>query len=215
MVANKRPYVTINCAISIDGKLGYREERLQISSDQDLRRVHKLRAECDAIVVGVNTIITDNPSLKIKREYYKSNKKPTRIVLDSMLRIPRNAKVLDGTAPTIIAVSERCSNEKINEIRNATIIKCGTSSRVDILELLKRLHEMNIRKILVEGGGTVIGSFLNANVVDELKIYIGNVLIGCTAPMIMSSVRLGHINLELGKVTRIDKNSVLLEYKVT
>ncbi|MGB9884681.1 MAG: RibD family protein, partial [Methanomassiliicoccales archaeon] len=102
-----RPFVIVNCAMTPDGKIAGKERRqVRISSQEDLERVKKLRASCDAILVGIGTVLADDPHLTVKDPQLE--KKPLRVVLDSHGRTPDNAKVLDRNAPTLIATAEEC-----------------------------------------------------------------------------------------------------------
>jgi 2,5-diamino-6-(ribosylamino)-4(3H)-pyrimidinone 5'-phosphate reductase len=179
----QKPYVIINCAMTIDGKLALpSKKQTRISSEEDIARVYRLRNNCDAVVVGIGTILNDNPKLTVKEKYVKHPKQPTRVVLDSTFRTPLNAKVLDGTAPSIIAVSEKAKkkSKKIARFSDNTkieIIQCG-KEKIELKKLLKKLGERKIKKIMVEGGSTVIWSFLHEGLIDELKIYVGPMIIG-------------------------------------
>ena len=168
-----RPKIIVNVAMSIDGKIALKGgKRIKISNEEDFRRVHQLRNSVDAILVGINTIINDDPKLTVKKKFVEEIKNPVRIVLDSKLRIPENARVLDNKAKTIIATTKRA-------IRNldAEIIRCGDED-VDLKCLMEKLYEMGIRSVLVEGGRKVITSFLRENLVDEFYIFIGSIMIG-------------------------------------
>ena len=99
-----RPKVTLNCAASADGKIALpNRQRLNLSNSEDFERVHLLRCEYDAILVGIGTIIEDNPSLTVDPKY-NSTKNPIRIVLDTKCRTPRNAKILDGKSLSLIHI---------------------------------------------------------------------------------------------------------------
>lgn len=173
-----RPYIIINAAMSIDGKIALTtRKQTKLSSDEDFKRVHKIRAEVDGILVGIGTILSDNPKLTVK--YYKVNKQPTRIVLDSKLRIPDDAEVLKPYAPTIIVTTEPAPQRKFPH--NVEVFRCG-KDRVNLKKLMEILYERGFRKILVEGGGRVINSFIRNGLVDELSIYISPVIIGGNAP---------------------------------
>ncbi len=174
MERSVRPRVVVNCAMSADGKLAL-PARVQtpISNELDLRRVHRLRAEADAILVGVETVLSDDPHLTVKYTEKDLGKMPLRVVLDSEGRTPPGARVLDGKAPTLIATNEACTAE----FENAEVVRRG-QDRVDLEVLLKDLHERGVRLLLVEGGGEVIWSFLEARLVDELKVFVGSVVIG-------------------------------------
>lgn len=166
--------VIINCAMSADGKIALRSRRqTAISGDEDLRRVHKLRNSCDAILVGVETVLSDDPKLTVKEKYVKKPRNPVRIVLDSRGRTPSEAQVLNGAARTIIVTNERSKKT----FRNAEALRCG-KKEIDLLRLLDALEKMGIGCLLVEGGSRVIWSFLEHRLADEVNIFIGSMVIG-------------------------------------
>jgi len=171
----KRPRVTINCAMSLDGKIALPSRRqTRLSCDEDLKRVHTLRNDSDAIVVGIGTVLMDDPKLLVKKKYVASPSQPLRIVLDSNFRTPRNAQVLKPGSPTLIVTT--CKEERHNDIR---IIQCGVrNERVNLQQLLEYLDEKGIKKIMVEGGETVMWEFLKNNLVDELFVFIAPMIIG-------------------------------------
>lgn len=211
----KKPYVIINCAMSADGKIALPTRvQTRISNEEDMRRVHNLRNQCDAVLVGINTILADNPKLIVKKEYVKKPVKlPIRIVVDSKCKIPADANVLDGSAKTIIA----CAKGFSRKINNAEVIECG-EGKVDLKQLLDMLAERNIQRILVEGGGTVIWSFLKERLADELNIFIGSVVIGGkTSPTPADGTGVKRIEdavkLKLKKIKTLG-NGILLQYKV-
>jgi 2,5-diamino-6-(ribosylamino)-4(3H)-pyrimidinone 5'-phosphate reductase len=173
-----RPYVIINAAVSLDGKLALGTYRQTELSDQaDFERVHKLRNSVDAILVGINTILTDDPRLTVKSQYVSSPRNPVRIVLDSTLKIPDHAKVLDSSARTIIVTTENSSRDPLN----FEILRCG-KGHVDLTIMLEKLYGLGIRSIMVEGGGKVIYSFLKSGLFDELSLFIAPLIIGANAP---------------------------------
>ncbi len=175
-----RPYIIINAAMSIDGKLALgTRKQTELSDALDFERVHKLRNSVDAILVGINTVLSDDPRLTVKAQYVSNPKNPIRIVLDSSLRIPANAKVLDQSARTIIVTTESAMRESMN----FEVLRCGRQ-HIDLKIMLEKLYEMNIKKLMVEGGGTVIYSFLKAGLYDELSLFIAPVIIGANAPML-------------------------------
>lgn len=166
--------VIINCAMSADGKIATKNRRqTAISNDTDKKRVHVLRNSVDAVLVGIGTVLADDPKLTVKAEYVQSPKNPIRIVLDSKGRTPPEAMVLNGDAKTLIVTA----TESVTEFSNAEMIRCG-SGRVDIEELLPMLEERGIRTLLVEGGSEIIWSFLRHRLADEIYIFIGSVIIG-------------------------------------
>ncbi len=176
-----RPKIIINAAMSVDGKIALvGGKRIKISDEMDFKRVHELRARVDAILVGINTVINDKPKLTVKERYVPNAKNPVRIVLDSKLRIPENVRILNNAAKTIIATTKTAGHRELN----AEIIRCG-EKRVDLKCLMEELFKRGIRSLMVEGGSTVISSFLRERLVDELYVFIGPVIIGGTAPSLV------------------------------
>ncbi|UCG70427.1 MAG: 2,5-diamino-6-(ribosylamino)-4(3H)-pyrimidinone 5'-phosphate reductase [Thermoplasmata archaeon] len=168
------PHVIINCAMSTDGKIALpSRKQTRISNEEDLRRVHELRNRCDAILVGIETVISDDPKLTIKESYVPNPKHPVRIVLDSKGRIPKSAEVLSPDSPTMVFVTEQCSHE----IQGVETIVCG-KDLVNLRMLCDILDERGIKTLLVEGGERVIWSFLKEGLADEFYIFVGSMVIG-------------------------------------
>ncbi len=169
----------INCAMSADGKIALKSRRqTRISNEDDKKRVHKLRNSVQAILVGVETVISDDPKLTVNEKYVKRPRQPARIILDTDGRTPSGALVLNGAVRTIIVTNERCRKT----FPNAEVVRCG-KDEVDLEKLLSILEKKGIKKILVEGGSKVIWSFLKARLADEVCIFIGSMVIGGdTAP---------------------------------
>ncbi len=175
-----RPYIIINCASSLDGKIALPSgEQARISSEEDMARVHKLRASVDAILVGVGTILADNPKLTVKKEYVKKAKNPVRVILDSHFRTPSDAEVMQPNARTIIVTTSKEYKKGLLEV-----IKCGEGDKVDLIKLMDLLYQRGIKKLLVEGGSTVIWEFLKHGLFDEFQIYIAPMIIGGDAPTV-------------------------------
>ncbi|UCH87982.1 MAG: 2,5-diamino-6-(ribosylamino)-4(3H)-pyrimidinone 5'-phosphate reductase [Thermoplasmata archaeon] len=169
-----RPNVIINCAMSVDGKLALpMRKQTRISSQDDMDRVYKLRSMCDAIIVGVGTILADDPGLVVKLDGKLSEHQPLRVVLDTNGRTPEGAEVLDDRATTLIAVGEDCTTKWAG----AETIVCG-KEKIDIKQLLEELKKRDIQKVLVEGGGETIWSFLHTKLVDDMYVFIGSMVIG-------------------------------------
>lgn len=206
-----RPFVIVNCAMTADGKIAGRERRqVRISSEEDLERVRKLRASCDAILVGVGTVLADDPHLTVKGTPKGGN--PLRVVLDSRGRTPENARVLNGCAPTLIVTTEFCQKTW----KNAEVVRFG-KERVDIRRLLSYLYNKGVRLLLVEGGGETIWSFFKGGFVDRYFVFVGDIILGGReAPTPVDGEGfLSHeaIHLNLISFERLG-NGVLLEYEV-
>jgi len=208
-----RPRVIINAAMSVDGKIALSDGKsVRLSNEEDLRRVHRLRAHVDAILVGVGTVLMDDPKLTVKSKYAKG-RNPLRIVLDSDGKTPERAHVLDRSAPTLIVTSE----ESAREFPNAEVLRCG-KDEVDLPLLLDRLAARGIKTMMVEGGSTVIWSFLRHRLADELKIFISSCALGGhSAPTLAGGQ--GAASLKESTRLRLDRarhlgDGVLLEYSV-
>jgi 2,5-diamino-6-(ribosylamino)-4(3H)-pyrimidinone 5'-phosphate reductase len=175
----KRPHVIINCAMSADGKIASpKRKQMRISCDEDIIRMHRLRNKCDAVLVGIDTILADNPKLTVKKKYVKNIKQPLRVVLDSKGRTPAHALVLNNMAKTLIITAkgiERKYKGSHIEVVSGTIDSNGL---IDVKDVIDLLYSKGIRTLLVEGGGTIIWNFLKNKVVDDLYIFIGPCIIG-------------------------------------
>lgn len=172
-----RPAVWVNCAVSLDGRLAFAKGgRARLSSPQDLVRVQRLRAESDAVLIGVGTVLKDDPSLRVHWDLLEERpgREPTRVIVDSTGRTPDSARVLDGSAPTVVAVSERSTRSFPSHVR--TIV--AGASRVDLALLFTRLYEDGVRRLMVEGGSEVLGSVLKAGLFDRLTVYYAPVVLG-------------------------------------
>lgn len=191
----KRPFVRINSAMSADGKISSIERRqIKISSPKDLERVKRLRAESDAIMVGVGTVLADDPGLKIKSPDLRNmriqrglSENPLRVVADSLARTPPSAKVLgDGC---IIAVSKAAPSERLKAIEDRCDVVVAGKDKVDLEELLGKLWRRGARTLMVEGGATLNWSLIEAGLVDEISVYIGTMIIGGeSAPTLVDGV---------------------------
>ncbi|WP_341479383.1 bifunctional diaminohydroxyphosphoribosylaminopyrimidine deaminase/5-amino-6-(5-phosphoribosylamino)uracil reductase RibD [Clostridium gasigenes] len=180
-IVSKKPFVILKSAMSLDGKIATSKgESKWITGEKSRIEVHKLRNEVSAIMVGVNTIINDNPQLTCRLE---NGRNPIRIVVDSTLRIPIESKVISDIdeAKTIIATTDKGSSDKILELTNAgvtVLIIKSKDGRVDLQELMIKLGNLNIDSILLEGGGILNFSALDQGIVDKIQIYISPKIIG-------------------------------------
>ena len=177
-MANSRPYIILSAAISIDGKIVTSTGDSKFSSDADLLRLHKLRSKIDAIIVGKNTILSDDPLLTV-RLVHGSN--PTRVILDSRGSIPSNTRILQTSSdvPTIIAATKRITKKNQSRLHNLSteVLVVGTRS-INLELLLEKLYDRGIQTILVEGGGTTNWEFVKHNLFDELVVTISPFLVG-------------------------------------
>ena len=163
-----RPFIHVNCAMSADGKIaGPERKQVRISSDEDIARVKQLRREYDGILVGVGTVIADDPPLTVKGLEYDQN--PVRFVLDTHGRTPDTARVLDDRARTFIITGRDCTREW----QGAETIRAE-----DLVSAMDSVGDLGVRRLIVEGGGEVISSFFRARIVDLYSVFVGSQIIG-------------------------------------
>ena len=175
-----KPYVLLSCAMSIDGKIATYTGDTEFSDGEDWKLVHKLRTEYDAIMVGKNTILKDDPKLHIK--FYEPTKL-IRVIVDSSFSIPLTSKVLSyklETYPTIIAITDHALKPKTEKakLRNIRFINTGSEKLVNLKKLMEELYQHGIKKILLEGGGSLNWSMIKDNLVDEIRIFIAPIIVG-------------------------------------
>ncbi|MEF8829091.1 MAG: 2,5-diamino-6-(ribosylamino)-4(3H)-pyrimidinone 5'-phosphate reductase [Haloarcula sp.] len=180
-------HVVVNAAMSVDGKLSSRRrEQIAISGPDDFDRVDQLRADSDAVMVGVGTVLADDPSLTVDdadRRAARADRgdpeNPARVIADSRIRTPPDATVLDDRAQTYLLVSEAAPPDFIEEMEDAGayVIAAG-QDRVDLTTTLAKLEGDGIDQLMVEGGGELIFGLLDEALVDELFVYIGPKVIG-------------------------------------
>ncbi len=174
----RRPYVLVYVTSSVDGKIASRTGDSRLSCPYDLRRLHRLRASLDAVMVGAGTVIVDDPRLTVR---YVHGRNPVRVVVDGRLRIPLTARLLnDGEARTIVLTSKAGDDAKAKELRRrgVEVVVAGEDPRLSGYEILSALAELGIRSVLVEGGGNLIWSLVSEGLVDEFRVTISPFIIG-------------------------------------
>lgn len=179
-IVQKRPFVTSKSAVTLDGKIStYTSDSKWITSEEARTDVHQIRNENMAILVGVNTVIKDDPELTTR---IPNGRNPIRVVLDSTLKTPLEAKVVrDGKAETWIITTEQASEEKRKKLEEAGITVFVTESldgQVNPLKVVELLGEKLISSLMIEGGGAVIASFLKHQLIDKLVVYMAPKLVG-------------------------------------
>ena len=165
--------------MSIDGKITTRKNDSSISSKIDWVRVHKLRSTVDGIVIGISTVLKDDPMLNVR--YAKMVKNPARIIIDSKARIPLDSRIMRSSKKieTFVAVTHDASLKKIKEIekKGAKVLVIGRE-KVNIINLFQHLENLGLKKVLVEGGGEINWSVLKLGLVNELIVTIAPIVIG-------------------------------------
>lgn len=182
-ITTRRPFVILKVAMSLDGKIATRTgESHWITGPEARLAVHRLRDRYDAILVGINTVIKDDPSLTTRLPG-EEGRDPVRVVVDSSARIPLHARVLTqkSLAPTIIAVTERAPREKVRRLQEAgaqVLVIPDEGSRVNLAALMDELGRREITSVLVEGGGEIHASFLKSRLADKVVWFIAPLIIG-------------------------------------
>lgn len=222
------PFIFINSAMSADGKISTRKRKqVRISGALDFERVDILKASSDAIMVGIGTVLSDDPSLTVKsderkkqRIESKKDENPIRIVVDSHARTPLDANILrTGKGQRIIAVSDAASAERVAKLSHyAQIITTG-SDQVDLTKLMRILKDMEIEQLMVEGGATLNWALIAAGLVDEIYTFVGNIIIGgTTAPTLADGYGFGERDevCDLRLIdTEVIEEGVLLRWAVS
>jgi len=187
----KRPFVVLKFAMSLDGKLSTRTgDSKWITGEKARRFARGLRGTYQAILVGVNTVIRDNPHLGVRN---KQMKDPLRIIVDSHLRVPQKARVLRD-ANVIIATTSRAPRAKIQMLEKRGIrVLTFKDARVPITKLLAELRKEKIISVFVEGGGEVLGSFIDAKIADKAYVFCAPLLVGGNDAGVIGGKGIGNI----------------------
>ena len=178
MAGHNRPYVTINAATTLDGRIATRSGDSSISSRCDLARVHRMRAAHDAVLVGVGTVLADDPLLTVR---YARGPNPARVILDPAGRTPSGSRLLAtcGRVPTLLVLTDRAGHDDEKRLEGAgvTIIR-EAGERILLGRVLENLYRRGIHTLLVEGGGRTIWGFVAEDVFDEIVLTVSPRLAG-------------------------------------
>jgi diaminohydroxyphosphoribosylaminopyrimidine deaminase/5-amino-6-(5-phosphoribosylamino)uracil reductase len=186
LLATGTPYVHAKWAMTLDGKIATRTGDSKWVTDKAARRrVHELRGRMDAVVVGIGTVLTDDPLLTVRPPGPRT---PTRIVLDSRLRMPVQARLVQTAreAPTLVATAARIDPERAIALETAGVEVLhlpSSEGRPRMPLLLQELGRRRFTNVLVEGGGAVLGSFLDARAIDEFHVFVAPKLVGGAAAL--------------------------------
>ncbi len=179
-ILEKVPFVILKVAATLDGKIATREgDSKWISGEASRQFVHRLRDQVDGVLVGIGTVLKDDPQLTAR---ILKGRDPYRIVLDSQLRIPENARVIgDSPSKVIIATTGVAARDKIEKLEKKGVkilILDSKQGKVDLKHCLSKLGEMKIMSLMVEGGSQINGSFLDEGLIDKVLLFFSPKLIG-------------------------------------
>jgi diaminohydroxyphosphoribosylaminopyrimidine deaminase/5-amino-6-(5-phosphoribosylamino)uracil reductase len=218
-----RPHVTLKAAMTLDGKIADAQGESQwITGEAARREAHRLRSEADAIVVGIRTVLRDDPQLTVRLST-PWPREPLRVVLDTQARTPPGARLITAGAAdrAVIAVAESAPADRVRRLgeTGATIVTLPRrGDHLSLPELLGHLHGREIRGLLVEGGADVHGAFLEAGLVDRVAVFLAPRLMGGreAAPMIAGGGRSLKDALRLGSLSvRAVGEDLLIEADVS
>jgi 2,5-diamino-6-(ribosylamino)-4(3H)-pyrimidinone 5'-phosphate reductase len=222
----ERPFTFINSAMSADGKISTKERKqVRISGQIDFNRMDQLRAGSDAVMVGIGTVLADDPSLTVKSSELKmeriaSGKKenPARIIVDSKARTPIDADIFKkGEGKRIIIVSKSAPSDKVALLKEKAIIVVAGKKSVDLKQAMSELKSQGIDRLMIEGGATLNWGMISNGLVDEIYTFVGNLIIGGkTAPTFTDGE--GFTEKDIQKLELIDaekmEEGILLKWKV-
>jgi len=221
-----RPFIFLNSAMSADGKIStWQRKQVRISGAIDFDRVDRLRCGSDAIMVGIGTVLADDPSLTVKSVQRKIERKekgfdenPIRVIIDSQARTPIDADIFKkGEGQRIVVVSSSAPYENVEALRTQAKIIISGETRVDLTYAMEQLHRLGIKRLMVEGGATLNWAMLSGGLVDEIYTFVGNLIIGGqAAPTLVDGEGFGDsstLPLELISAEKIEQG-ILLKWKV-
>jgi diaminohydroxyphosphoribosylaminopyrimidine deaminase/5-amino-6-(5-phosphoribosylamino)uracil reductase len=182
----RRPYVTLKCAMTLDGKIAAFDRSARWITGEDARReAHRLRSENDAVLVGIGTVLADDPLLTV-RLCPPWPREPLRVVMDSRARLPLTARLIEAGRPgrVVVAVGDEAPAERVARLEalGLTVLACKSrDGRVDPADMLSRLFALEVTGILLEGGSEINGAFVEAGLVDRVAMFVAPLVIGGAA----------------------------------
>lgn len=181
-----RPWMRMKAAASLDGRIALANGESRWITGEDARRdVHALRARSCAMLTGIGTVLRDDPELTVR--HMPCTRQPRRVVIDSRLDMPATAKILAGEPPLILTVSEDASKRAALEARGAEVVAVPKQgAKTDLAAVARLLGQRGFNEVTVETGGKLMGSLLDAGVIDELVLYFAPMILGDSAQGLFS-----------------------------
>jgi len=224
----ERPYVSINVAMTADGKIDTFERKgSTISSPRDKERVDRLRAESDAVMVGGRTLLDEDPKLTVKSDVLRAERlargllpNPAKIGVATIAAIKAISEFLNaGPARVVIFTTNRTSKDKLEALRARGVeVFVHDDPRVNLESMMSTLKQLGINRLMVEGGGTLNFELIRRGLVDEITIYVAPMIFGgATAPTLADSLGVAHseaIQLKLVDAEKWNDGGVLLKYQI-
>jgi diaminohydroxyphosphoribosylaminopyrimidine deaminase / 5-amino-6-(5-phosphoribosylamino)uracil reductase len=181
-MVRRQPHVTLKAAVTLDGKLATRTgDSRWITGEVSRKHAHLLRAKADAVLVGVGTVLADDPELTVR---HVRGRNPLRVVLDAKLRTPARAKLVKTAKQTrtLILHSKSASPARVSALTKAgvelAVVRADKSGALSLPDVLRELHRRDVVRLLVEGGARVHGAFLDAGLVDRAAVFVAPRLLG-------------------------------------
>lgn len=182
----RTPYVILKAGVTLDGRIGDPERKIfKITSDDSFREVHRQRTRVDALLVGVGTVLIDNPKLNVR--LVETRNQPYKIIIDPNLRCPVNAKIFEGSGRVIIVTSDERAREKYPDALVWLFSK--KNGLLDVKEILKKAGKEGITSVMIEGGSETFTQFIKAKVVDKYFLFFSPSFIGKGVPLINSPLK--------------------------
>jgi 2,5-diamino-6-(ribosylamino)-4(3H)-pyrimidinone 5'-phosphate reductase len=215
--SKKRPFVTLVGAMTLDGKISSRTGDSRISSREDLKTLLRLRSRNDAIMIGIGTLIQDDPRLTVR---LVKGRNPIRVIVDRSARTPANSRIFKKGPAVIIAVTKNAPRQRVETLKRAgaRILRAG-NSQINLLTLLTRLYRLGIKRILLEGGGNLNWSMISNGLVDNITVTVAPIIIGGShATTLVEGDGVSKVNQAINLIlteARRQRNEIVLTYKVT
>jgi diaminohydroxyphosphoribosylaminopyrimidine deaminase/5-amino-6-(5-phosphoribosylamino)uracil reductase len=207
-IRRRRPHVTWKYAATLDGRTAAADGTSRwISGVESRRDVHRLRVEADAVLVGIGTVLADDPQLTARD--WTAHRQPLRVVVDGQARTPLSARVLDTAAPTLVVVGVDADPERVKALRDRAdelVELPRRDGRLDLSGLLAVLYDRDVLRVLLEGGATLSGSFVQHRLVDRVVGYLAPALLGAGPPVLANTgvtTIAGAVRFDIDDVARL------------